>query len=92
MGKAVKGGHTGDPERAARYYANAQCRERRRGKAKRLGGLPRTLVWDHQSGLHAKEGRPTPEFARFCGELKLDWLFCEPGNPQAKGVVERLQP
>lgn len=56
-----------------------------------LGALPRMLVWDRQSGLHARDGRPTDEFAAFCGQLKLDWLFCEPADPQAKGVVERMQ-
>jgi transposase len=56
-----------------------------------LGALPQTLVWDRQSGLHARGGRPTEEFASFCGTLKVDWYFCEPRDPQAKGVVERLQ-
>jgi transposase len=56
-----------------------------------LGGLPETLVWDRQAGLHASAGRPTGEFAAFCGALRVDWHFCEPRDPQAKGVVERLQ-
>jgi transposase len=56
-----------------------------------LGALPETLVWDRQSGLHAGGGRPTAEFAAFCGQLKVDWYFCEARDPQAKGVVERLQ-
>jgi transposase len=56
-----------------------------------LGGLPQTIVWDRQSGLHAGAGRPTQEFAAFCGWLKLGWLFCGRGDPQAKGCVERLQ-
>jgi transposase len=56
-----------------------------------LGALPATLVWDRQAGLHAHAGRPTAEFAAFCGALKVDWHFCEPRDPQAKGVVERLQ-
>jgi transposase len=56
-----------------------------------LGALPRMLVWDRQAGLHARDGRPTDEFAAFCGQLKLDWLFCGPADPQAKGVVERMQ-
>jgi transposase len=61
------------------------------GCLQRLGGLPETLVWDRQAGLHARDGRPTEAFAGFCGQLKVDWLFCEAGDPQAKGVVERLQ-
>ena len=56
-----------------------------------LGALPELLVWDRQSGLHARDGRPTREFAAFCGQLRVDWYFCEPADPQAKGVVERLQ-
>ena len=27
----------------------------------------------------------------FCGQLRVDWRFCEPADPQAKGGVERLQ-
>ncbi len=56
-----------------------------------LGALPETLVWDRQSGLHATGGRPTVEFAAFCGALMVDWHFCEPRDAQAKGGVERLQ-
>ena len=56
-----------------------------------LGALPQTLVWDRQAGLHATGGRPTDEFAAFCGQLRVDWHFCDARDPQAKGVVERLQ-
>jgi transposase len=56
-----------------------------------LGGLPSTLVWDRQAGIHGHGGRPTMEFAALCGQLKIGWRFCEPADPQAKGVVERLQ-
>jgi transposase len=56
-----------------------------------LGGLPGVLVWDREGCLHAGGGRPTDSYAAFCGQLKTDWLFCEPSDPQAKGVVERLQ-
>jgi transposase len=56
-----------------------------------LGALPQTLVWGRHAGLHASAGRSTVEFAAFCGALKVDWSFCERGDPQAKGVVERLQ-
>ena len=56
-----------------------------------LGALPQTLVRDRQSGLHAGGGRPTVDYAAFCGALRVDWHFCEKGDPQAKGVVERLQ-
>jgi hypothetical protein len=56
-----------------------------------LGALPELLVWDRQSGLHGSEGRPTQEYAAFCGQLRVDWYFCEPADPQGKGVVELLQ-
>jgi len=56
-----------------------------------LGALPQVLVWDRQAGLHARDGRPTEDFAGFCGQLRVDWRFCEPADPQAKGGVERLQ-
>jgi transposase len=57
----------------------------------RLGGLPRTLVWDREGALHAGAGRPTEAFAGYCGTLRLGWHFCQPADPQAKGLVERLQ-
>jgi transposase len=56
-----------------------------------LGALPKTLVWDREGALHAGGGRPTDPYAAFCGQLKVDWFFCEPADPQAKGAVERLQ-
>ena len=56
-----------------------------------LGGLPQTLVWDRQAGIHGHGGRPTGDFAALCGQLRVGWRFCEPADPQAKGVVERLQ-
>ena len=57
----------------------------------KLGGLAETLVWDRQAGIHAYEGRPTQEFAAFCGQLRVGWHFCGKRDPQAKGVVERWQ-
>lgn len=57
----------------------------------RLGGLPRTVVWDREGALHAGGGRPTEAFAAFCGTLPVRWWFCQPADPQAKGLVERLQ-
>jgi transposase len=56
-----------------------------------LGALPQTLVWDRQAGIHGHGGRPSDEFAAFCGQLRVGWHFCDPADPQAKGVVERLQ-
>jgi transposase len=61
------------------------------GCLQRLGGLPGTLVWDRQAGIHGHDGRPSQAFAGFCGQLRVGWHFCEPADPQAKGCVERLQ-
>ncbi|MGH7558099.1 MAG: IS21 family transposase, partial [Gemmatimonadota bacterium] len=52
-----------------------------------LGALPQTLVWDRQSGLHAGGGRPTVDFAAFCGQLRVGWHFCQRGDPQAKALA-----
>jgi transposase len=57
----------------------------------KLGGLPQTLVWDREGALHAGGGRPSDAFAALCGQLRLGWYFCAPGDPEAKGCVERLQ-
>jgi hypothetical protein len=57
----------------------------------RLGGLPGTLVWDREGALHGGGGRPSDVFAAFCGQLRVGWHLCEANDPQAKGVVERLQ-
>jgi hypothetical protein len=54
-------------------------------RAARAGGL------GSRGRLHAGDGRPTDAYAAFCGQLKLDWHFCEPADPEAKGVVERLR-
>jgi len=56
-----------------------------------LGALPELCVWDREGCLHAGEGRPTDVYAGFCGQLAVDWHFCAPADPEAKGIVERLQ-
>ena len=56
-----------------------------------LGALPELLVWDREGALHAGGGRPTDVYASFCGQLRVDWHFCQPADPDAKGVAERLQ-
>jgi len=57
----------------------------------RTGALPGRLVVDREGCLHAGAGRPTEEFASFCGQLSVGWRILDPGDCQAKGVVERLQ-
>jgi transposase len=54
----------------------------------RLGALPEKLVWDRESAI-AAGGRPTTDFAAFCGALELGWVILEPRDPQAKGALER---
>jgi transposase len=56
-----------------------------------LGALPEKLVWDREGALHAGGGRPSEQFAAFCGRLPVGWYFCDPHDPEAKGVVERHQ-
>jgi hypothetical protein len=55
-----------------------------------FGGLPGTLVTDREGALHAGGGKPTEPYAAFCGAISVGWRFCEAGDPEAKGVVERL--
>jgi transposase len=54
----------------------------------RLGALPEKLVWDREAAI-AGGGRPTVEFASFCGQLEVGWMILEPRDPQAKGLLER---
>jgi transposase len=55
----------------------------------RLGALPEKLVWDREGAIHAGGGRPTEEFAAFCGQLATGWLILEAADPQSKGALER---
>jgi transposase len=55
---------------------------------RRLGALPERLVWDRESAIGAG-GRPTMEFASFCGQLEVGWVILEARDPQAKGLLER---
>jgi transposase len=55
----------------------------------RIGSLPQKLVWDREGAIHAGGGRPTDEFAAFCGQLGVGWIILDPGDAQAKGALER---
>ena len=55
----------------------------------RIGVLPEKLVWDREGAVHAGGGRPTDEFAAFCGQLGVGWIILDAGDAQAKGVLER---
>ncbi len=55
----------------------------------RIGALPEKLVWDREGAIHAGGGRPTSEFACFCGQLGVGWVILDAGDAQAKGLLER---
>jgi transposase len=54
----------------------------------RIGSLPEKLVWDREAAI-AGGGRPTDEFAAFCGQLEVGWVVLDAGDAQAKGALER---
>jgi hypothetical protein len=54
----------------------------------RIGALPEKLVWDREGAI-AGGGRPTSEFAAFCGQLGVGWVILDAGDAQAKGALER---
>jgi transposase len=54
----------------------------------RIGALPEKLVWDREAAIGAG-GRPTEDFAAFCGRLEVGWIILERGDAQAKGALER---
>lgn len=58
----------------------------------RLGAVPRALVWDNESAVGSwRAGRPklTDDFEGFRGTLGIRIVQCRPGDPEAKGLVER---
>ena len=57
-----------------------------------LGGIPKIGVYDNEAALAARHGgraKPTEAFDRFRGVLGMGAVFCKPGDPEAKGLVER---
>jgi transposase len=57
-----------------------------------LGGVPRVLVWDGEGAVGQRRRRTTvlTEAAHaFRGVLGAKILVCDPGDPEAKGLVER---
>jgi Mu transposase, C-terminal domain len=54
----------------------------------RIGALPERLVWDREAAI-APGGRPTDEFAGFCGQLQVGWIILDAGDAPAKGALER---
>lgn len=58
----------------------------------RWGRVPRVLVWDNESAVGQRQGsRPelTLEMNAFRGMLDMKVIQCRPGDPEAKGLVER---
>jgi len=55
----------------------------------RLGALPERLVWDREGAIHAGGGRPSEDFAAFCGRLGAGWIILAARDPEAKGALER---
>lgn len=56
------------------------------------GRVPRALVWDNESAVGSwRGGKPklTEEFEAFRGMLGIRVIQCKPGDPEAKGIVER---
>jgi hypothetical protein len=54
-----------------------------------LGALPEKLVWDGEGAIHSGGGRPTEQFACFCGQLAVGWIILDSGDAEAKGLLER---
>jgi transposase len=58
-----------------------------------LGACPRTLVWDGE-GAVGRWRRRSPELTQHChafrGTLGAKVIICKPGDPEAKGLVERF--
>jgi transposase len=56
------------------------------------GRVPKALVWDNESAVgFRKAGRPvlTEPMNAFRGTLGIRVIQCRPGDPEAKGLVER---
>jgi transposase len=57
-----------------------------------LGAVPRALVWDGEGAVGRWRGR-RPELTQatqsFRGTLGIKVVVCKPGDPEAKGLVER---
>ena len=57
-----------------------------------LGAVPRAGVYDNEAALvsrHNGRATPTELFQRFRGVLGMRVVVCRPGDPEAKGLVER---
>ena len=58
-----------------------------------LGAVPRVLVWDGEGAVgrwRARQPELTAACQAFRGTLAAKVLICKPGDPEAKGLVERF--
>ncbi len=58
-----------------------------------LGAVPRVLVWDGEGAIgrwRGKRSELTADCQGFRGTLATKVLVCRPGDPEAKGLVERF--
>ena len=58
-----------------------------------LGATPRVLVWDGEAAVgrwRARQPELTAACHAFRGTLAAKVLICKPGDPEAKGLVERF--
>jgi transposase len=59
----------------------------------RLGAVPRVWVWDGEGAVgrwRARRSELTGDCQAFRGMLGAKVIICKPGDPEAKGVVERF--
>lgn len=57
------------------------------------GAVPRALVWDGEAALSSRRGgkvKLSDQFEAFRGMLGIKVIICKPGDPEAKGLVERF--
>ena len=57
-----------------------------------LGAVPRVMVWDGESAVgrwRARRSELTRDCQAFRGTLGAKVIICRPGDPEAKGLVER---
>ncbi len=57
-----------------------------------LGAVPRVMVWDGEGAVgrwRAKRSELTRDCQAFRGTLGTKVIICQPGDPEAKGLVER---
>jgi transposase len=76
-----------DEQQATTLALLAECFEA-------IGGVPQVVLADRMNclkgGVVAGRVVPAPEYVRFATHYRFRPDFCEPVDPQSKGVVERL--